>query len=52
MSGGGGGNERVRGMGLHTSTFRLNLSAFGGIGGTFRGCVGVCRVCQGVLGGV
>ena len=31
--------------GSHSSTFRLNLSAFCGIGGTFRGCLGVCRVC-------
>jgi len=26
--------------GLHSSTFRLNLSAFCGIGGTFRGFLG------------
>jgi len=35
--------------GLHSSTFRLNLSAFCGIGGTFRGCLGGV---QGVIGGV
>jgi len=28
---------RSIGRGLHSSTFRLNLSAFCGIGGTFRG---------------
>jgi WD40 repeat protein len=28
------------GKGLHSSTFRLNLSAFCGIGGTFRGFLG------------
>ena len=33
------------GRGLHSSTFRLNLSAFCGIGGAVRGCVGVCRRC-------
>ena len=27
------------GRGLHSSTSRLNLSAFCGIGGTFRGCL-------------
>ena len=31
--GGGGG-----GRGSHSSTFRLNISAFCGIGGAFRGC--------------
>jgi hypothetical protein len=34
---GEGGNG---GRGLHSSTFRLNVSAFCGIGGTFRGCLG------------
>jgi len=38
------GGETVA-RGLHSSTFRLNFSAFCGIGGTFRGCLGVCRVC-------
>ena len=28
---------RVFGRGLHSSTFRLNVSAFRGIGGAFRG---------------
>jgi hypothetical protein len=32
--------QRVRGRGLHSSTFWLNLSAFCGIGGAFRGCLG------------
>jgi len=26
--------------GLHSSTFRLNVSTFCGIGGVFRGCLG------------
>ena len=30
----------IVGRGLHSSTFQLNLSAFCGIGGTFRGCLG------------
>jgi len=38
------------GRGLHSSTFRFNLSAFYGIGGARRGCVarlkGVFRVCR------
>ena len=29
----------AEGRGLHSSTCRLNLSAFGGIGGAHRGCV-------------
>ena len=32
---------RGTGRGLHLSTFRLNLSATCGIGGAFRGCLGV-----------
>jgi len=32
--------ERLLGMGLHSSTFRLNVSAFCGIGGALRGCLG------------
>jgi hypothetical protein len=36
-------------MGLHSSTFQLNMCALYGIGGARRGCV--ARV-QGVLGGV
>jgi len=31
---------RVQGRGSHSSTLRLNASAFCGIGGTFRGCLG------------
>jgi hypothetical protein len=31
--------ERSLGRALHSSTFRLNLSAFCGIGGAFRGCL-------------
>jgi len=49
----------VYGRGLHSFTFRLNLSAFCGIGvnvgvdaGVFRRCQGVFRRCQGVLGGI
>ena len=30
----------ITGRGLHSSTFQLNLSAFCGIGGAFRGCLG------------
>jgi len=30
----------AHGRGLHSSTFRLNVSAFCGIGGAFRGCSG------------
>ena len=40
----------LRGRGLHSFTFQLNLSAFQGIGGARRGCVahvkGVVRVCR------
>ena len=32
--------DRARGRRLHSSTFRLNVSAFDGIGGAFRGCLG------------
>jgi len=39
----------AEGRGLHSSTFRLSLSAFCGVGGARRGCV--ARV-KGVLGGV
>ena len=44
--GGGGDSDtdeeaiEACGRGLHSSTFRLNLSAFCGIGGTFRDCLG------------
>jgi len=30
----------VEGRGIHSFTFRLNGSAFWGIGGAFRGCLG------------
>jgi len=33
------------GRGLHSSTFRLNLSALSGKGGAYRGCLGVFRRC-------
>jgi len=39
----------VPGRGLHSSTFRLNLSALCGIGGASEGCLGVV---QGVLEGI
>ena len=41
--------EHLRGRGLQSSTFQLNLSALDGIGGARRGCV--ARV-KGMLGGV
>ena len=43
------GAPGVDGSGLHSSTFRLNVSAMYGIGGARRGCV--ARV-KGVFGGV
>ena len=33
-------HEVPAGRGLHSSTFRLNVSAFCGVGGAFRGCSG------------
>ena len=43
------------GRGLHSSAFRLNVSAFCGIGGALRDCLGVVlrvfRRCRGVLRG-
>jgi hypothetical protein len=33
-------SEQVFGRGLHSSTIRLNLRAFCGIGGAARGCLG------------
>jgi hypothetical protein len=44
----------IRGRGLHSSTFRLNVrSAFCGIGGAFRDCLGIVlrvfRRCLGVV---
>jgi hypothetical protein len=48
--------EYVFGRGLHSSTFRLNVSAFYGIGGALRDYLGVVlrvlRSCRGVLWGV
>jgi hypothetical protein len=32
--------RNMGGRGLHSSTFRLNVSAFCGMGGAFRGCLG------------
>jgi hypothetical protein len=42
----------AKGRGLHSPTFRLNVSAFCGIGGAFnlpRGCLGGMTGYQGVL---
>ena len=43
----------VLGRGLHSFTFQLNVSAFCGIGGALRVCLGVIlrvfRRCRGVL---
>jgi adenine phosphoribosyltransferase len=39
------------GRGLHSFTLRHNVSAFCGIGGAFRGCLGGVWRCQGVLTG-
>jgi len=41
--------DDLEGGGLHSSTFRFNLSAFCGIGAAFRGCSGDV---QGVSGGI
>ena len=38
-----GGAGSAGGRGLHSSTFRLNVSAFCGIGGAFRVFQGVLR---------
>jgi hypothetical protein len=51
---GEGAHARIpRGRGLHSSTFRLNVSAFSGMGDAFRdcfgGCAGVCRRCLGCI---
>jgi len=43
-----GPGDRPAGMGLHSSTFRLNLSATCGIGGAFRGSLGGVREYYGV----
>ena len=40
------------GRGLHSFTFRLNLSTFCGIGLLIDFVSGVFRLCHGVLGGV
>jgi len=40
--------EMVWGRGLRSFTFRLNLSAFCGIGGALRGCLGGVWGCLGV----
>ena len=49
-----GGRVEIHGGGLHSSTFRLNLSALYGIGYAPRGCVahveGVVGVVLGVSG--
>jgi hypothetical protein len=37
--------------GLHSSTFRLNLSTFCGIGGAFSGCLGGVLEVSGGIGG-
>jgi hypothetical protein len=48
--------NQVAGRGLHSSTFRLNVSTFCVIGGASRGCLGVVwgvfRRCQGILRGM
>ena len=33
-------SRRTRGRGLHSSTFRLNVSALCGVGGAIRDCLG------------
>jgi hypothetical protein len=38
--------------GLHSFTFQLEVSAFYGIGGASKGCLGGIKENQGVLGGV
>ena len=41
----------VAGRGLHSSTFRLNVSAFCGTGGAFRGCLGGAQEVNGGITG-
>jgi hypothetical protein len=41
----------LTGRGLHSSTFRLNVSAFCGIGGAIRGYRGIVRGALGVMMG-
>jgi len=48
---GGRRGQRVVGRGSHSSTFQLNVSAFCGIGVSFRGCKGgVKQVTGGIRG--
>ena len=60
VGGGGGGGTGVTldgpthlggggGRGLHSSIFRLNISAFCGIGGAFRGCLGGAQAVSGAV---
>jgi len=46
------GGGHIGGRGLHSFTVQLNVSAFCGIGGALKGCLGGVRGCWGVLGGV
>ena len=39
----------ARGRGLHSSTFRLNVSALCEIGGAFRACLGDSKGCIGYV---
>ena len=49
--GDGTGGKSIYGRGLHSSTSQLNVSAFYGIGGAFRGClVGVEEELWGIRG--
>jgi len=46
-----GGALQVEPRGFHSSTFRLNMSAFCGIRGAFRGCLaGLQEVSGGIMG--
>jgi hypothetical protein len=49
LGGGGSVGGGAGGRGLHSSTFRLNLSALCGIGVHLGVVQGLCRRCQGVL---
>jgi len=46
----GSGGCRGAGRGLHSSTFRLTVSALCGTGGAFRGCLGCLWGVRGYLG--
>jgi hypothetical protein len=46
---GTGASAAPAGRGLHSSTFRINVSVFCGIWGAFRSCLGVFSWCQGLL---